>query len=85
MLPSYLPKDCQVELHSEIGIIGCGGYPTKEEVDPDLVNASKETCTVYPGASYMPSSGSFAVVRGGHLQMTALGGMQVSKTGDLAN
>jgi len=85
LVANYIPKGVDVTLQSENGMLGMGPFPYEGEADPDLINAGKQTITKLPKSSYFSSADSFAMVRGGHIDLSILGGMQVSQNGDLAN
>jgi 3-oxoacid CoA-transferase len=85
LVANYIPENIDVTLQSENGLLGIGPFPDDANVDPDLINAGKQTITSLPGSSYFSSAESFAMIRGGHIDLSILGGLEVSCTGDLAN
>lgn len=85
LVANYIPEGMQIVLQSENGLLGIGPFPTKDEIDPDLINAGKQTITAVPGSAFFDSAASFAMIRGGHIDLTVLGAFEVSDTGDIAS
>jgi 3-oxoacid CoA-transferase subunit B len=85
LVANYVPAGIDIVMHAENGMLGVGPFPTEDQVDPDLINAGKETVSETPGCSYFSSADSFAMVRGGHIDLTVLGALQVDEAGNLAN
>lgn len=85
LVANYIPENLEVVLQSENGLLGIGPFPTEEEIDPDLINAGKQTITMVKGSAIFSSAESFAMIRGGHVHLTILGAMEVSEKGDIAN
>jgi 3-oxoacid CoA-transferase B subunit len=85
LVANYIPKNLTVVLQSENGLLGIGPFPTEDKIDPDLINAGKQTITMMPGSSLFNSAESFAMIRGGHVDLTILGAMEVSENGDISN
>ena len=85
LVANYIPKNLDVVLQSENGLLGIGPFPTEDKVDPDLINAGKQTITMVSGSALFNSAESFAMIRGGHVHLTILGAMEVSENGDIAN